>query len=66
MAAVVGIFSRHGLTIEIHHRNQPNSVRWQSLSRVCHCHPFISYRHCKSGGNPTQTQLFVGVSCEPY
>ena len=38
------------------------SVNLQSSSRICHCHPFIRYCHCKSGGNPDK-QLFTGVSC---
>ena len=42
MVAKVGIVSRHGLTIEVHHRHQPNK------SKLTLCKPLLHfYSHLK-------------------
>ena len=42
------------------------SVSQQSSSQVRNCHLFILHCQCKSVGKSRRTQLFAGVSHEPY
>ena len=53
MAAVVGIISRRGLKIEVHHRNQPNKSKLVLYKPLLHF-----YSHLKQLYMSNKTECF--------